>query len=174
MIEALIGKRYSKAIYELAEENKNVKELYDSLSLVMESYIKDKEFKNFVDHPLVKKEEKKVLVCKVFKDFDEFTLNILRYLVDKGRLSNIRGIVTEYLKIYYEKNQIVDVEAIFAVEPSKAQVEKLTKTLEAKTKKKVNLTIKVDKEIIAGGIIKIGDEIIDGSLKTQLDKLIVK
>ncbi len=174
MIEASIGKRYSKALYELAEGEKNVKELYESLSLVMETYVKNVEFKNFVDHPLVKKDDKKALVYKVFGNFDEFTLNILGYLVDKGRLSNIRGIVAEYLKIYYEKNQIVDVEAIFAVEPSKTQKEKLIKTLEAKTNKKVNLTIKTDKSIIAGGIIKIGDEIIDGSLKTQLDKLIVK
>lgn len=174
MIEATIGKRYSQAVYELAEENKKVKELYDNLNMVMETYVKDAEFKNFVDHPLVKKADKKALVCKVFGKFDEFTLNILRYLVDKGRLSNIRGIVAEYLKIYYEKNQMVDVEALFAVEPSKAQREKLIKTLEKKTNKKVNLTIKIDKSIIAGGIIKIGDEIIDGSLKRQLEKLTVK
>jgi F-type H+-transporting ATPase subunit delta len=174
MIEATVGKRYSQAIYDLAEESKNVKELYDNLNLVMETYVKDMEFKNFVDHPLVKKEDKKALICKVFGKFDEFTLNILRYLVDKGRLSNIRGIVAEYLKIYYEKNQMVDVEALFAVEPSKVQREKLIKTLEKKTNKKVNLTIKTDKSIIAGGIIKIGDEIIDGSLKRQLEKLTVK
>lgn len=43
------------------------------------------------------------------------------YILDKKRMENIRNIVAEYLKIYYEKNQILDVEATFAVEPSELQ-----------------------------------------------------
>lgn len=169
MIEAQVGKRYAEAIYGIAEENNKVKELYDSLNAVMELYKGDKEFKNLVDHPLVKKEEKKEFINKVFSEFEKFSLDILCYLVEKNRLSYIRGIVAEYLKIYYAKNRIVDVEATFAMEPDEKQKAKLIKKLEKKTGKKVNLVIKIDKAIIAGGIIKIGDEIIDGSVRRQLD-----
>jgi F-type H+-transporting ATPase subunit delta len=169
MIEAQVGKRYAKAIYGIAESNDKVKELYDNLNVVMELYKGDKEFKNLVDHPLVKRDEKKEFINKIFSKFEKYSLDILCYLVEKNRLSYIKGIVAEYLKIYYTKNRIVDVEAIFAIEPNEEQKAKLIKKLENKTGKKVNLVVKIDKAIIAGGIIKIGDEIIDGSVRRQLD-----
>lgn len=169
MIEAQVGKRYAESIYEISESNGKVKELYEELNLVMELYKGDKEFKNLVDHPLIKVEEKKEFIGKVFSKFEESTLDVLFYLVEKKRLSYIRSIVAEYLKIYYTKNHIVDVEAIFAIEPSEEQKSSLVQKLEKKTGKKVNLIVNIDKSIIAGGIIKIGDEIIDGSVRRQLD-----
>lgn len=171
MMDAQIGKRYAVAIYDIADKSDKVKDLHSDLNTVMELYIRDEEFKNLVDHPLVKKEEKKKILSDVLKGMDEFSMNIIDYLVDKGRLSNIRSIVAEYVKVYYEKNQIVDVLATFALEPSEDQKSKLIEKLEKKTGKKVNLEVKIDTSIIAGGIIKIGDEITDGSLRRQLDTL---
>ena len=171
MIDAQIGRRYAEAIYKIAEKSDKVKDLHGELNSVMELYMEDKEFKNLVDHPLVKKEEKKEFLTKVLAGMEEFSMDILFYLVDKGRLSNIRGIVAEFVKIYYEKNQMVDVQATFALEPTEEQKAKLIAKLEKKTGKKVNLEVKIDKSIIAGGIIKIGDEIIDGSIKRQLDTI---
>nr|P29708.1 RecName: Full=ATP synthase subunit delta, sodium ion specific; AltName: Full=ATP synthase F(1) sector subunit delta; AltName: Full=F-type ATPase subunit delta; Short=F-ATPase subunit delta [Propionigenium modestum]CAA41371.1 F1 subunit [Propionigenium modestum] len=171
MIEAQVGRRYAEAIYEIAESNDNVKELYETLNGVMELYNTDKEFKTLVDHPLIKREDKKEFAKKIFGELEESSLNIIFYLIEKDRLSSIRGIVAEYLKIYYAKNQILDVEAIFAIEPTKDQKAKLIEQLEKKTGKKVNLEVSIDKSIIAGGIIKIGDEIIDGSVRRQLDTI---
>ncbi len=86
-------------------------------------------------------------------------------------MENIRNIVAEYLKIYYEKNQILDVEATFAVEPSELQKKKLIEKLMKKTGKKINLDVKIDKSIIGGGIIKIGDQVTDGSIRKELNFL---
>jgi len=171
MIGAKVGKRYAVAIYDIAEKENRVKEIYETLNSVMEVYLNNLEFKTLVAHPLVSKEEKKTFVNKVFPDFDKVERDIVDYLVDKDRLLDIKSIVAEYLKIYYERNQIVDVEATFALEPTEEQKQKLIKKLEIKTGKKINLTVKIDNSIIAGGIIKIGDEITDGSVKRQLETL---
>ncbi|OQY41862.1 MAG: ATP synthase F1 subunit delta [Fusobacteriia bacterium 4572_74] len=171
MIGAKVGKRYAVAIYDIAAGEKKVTEVYDTLNSIMESYLENLEFKNLVAHPLISKEDKKKFVKKVFPDFDEVEMDIVDYLIDRDRLLDIRSIVAEYLKIYYERNQIVDVEAIFALEPSEVQKENLIKKLETKTGKKINLTVKIDSSIIAGGILKIGDEITDGSIKRQLETL---
>lgn len=171
MIDAQIGRRYATAIYDIAEQSDKVKDLNRDLNSVMELYIEDKEFKNLVDHPLVKSEEKKAFLVKVLAGMEDFSIQILLYLVDKNRLSNIRGIVAEFVKIYYEKNQMVDVLATFALEPSEEQKATLVSKLEKKTGKKINLEVKIDKSIIAGGIIKIGDEITDGSIRRQLDTI---
>ncbi|MBZ4683417.1 MAG: F-type H+-transporting ATPase subunit delta [Fusobacteriaceae bacterium] len=169
MVDAVVGRRYATAIYELADENKRVEDTHKELSLVMELFEEDTEFKTFITHPLVNRDDKKSFISKVFKDFNEDTLTILYYLVDKDRISDIRAIVSEYLKIYYEKNAILEAEAIFAVKPLEKQLEELRKKLEAKTNKTVRLTSKVDPSILGGMIVKLGDDIIDASIKSQLE-----
>lgn len=171
MADNKVGKRYAEAIFSVGESNNNLKEIYDALNNLMEMYIKDKEFKNLINHPLISLEEKRDFLGKIYKDETEEVKNIIFYLLEKGRISDIREIVAEYLKIFYAKNQILDVEATFAMELTEAQKAKLIENLEKSTKKKINIKVNVDKSIIGGGILKIGDKIIDGTIKTQLSTL---
>jgi len=170
MIDAGIGSRYAKAIYEIASETNKIEKLYEELNVVMEVYEKDSDFKNYIDHPLIKKSEKKEFILKIFSGkFEEDTMNILGYLIEKNRLSYIRSIIVEFLKIYYAKNSIVEAEATFAIKPVEAQIAKLTKQLERRTNKKVKLTTKVDKSILGGIVVRIEDEIIDASVRRELE-----
>lgn len=171
MIDNQVGRRYAEAIYEIAESADKIKPIYENLNTLMELYKNDSEFKTFITHPLIENEEKKKVIGNIFKEADEETLNTMFYILDKNRIGNIRNIVAEYLKIYYEKNQILSVEATFAVEPSEIQKAKLIEKLTKKTGKKIELTVKIDKSILGGGIIKIGDQIIDGSIRKELDAL---
>lgn len=173
MRESIIGRRYAEAIYDYSEQNDILKEVYDALAFLMENYKNDKEFNNFLNHPSISKEEKKNLLEKIYIN-NEKVKNIILYLFEKNRIENIKDIVTEFLKIYYEKNMILDVSGIFTKEISEEQKNKLIKNLETKMGKKINLKIEVDPTIIGGGILKIGDRIIDGTIKTQLQSLIKK
>lgn len=172
IIDSQIGKRYAKAIFEIAESKDSVKKVYETLNSLMESYKMDKDFKNFIDHPLISNDEKIKVLEKIYQNENDEVKNIIFYILEKNRMGNIREIVAEYLKIYYAKNQILDVEATFAKKLTEAQREKLIQKLETKTKKKINLVEKVDASIIGGGILKIGDKIIDGTVRTQLDSLV--
>ena len=170
--DSQIGKRYAEAIFEIAESNNSVKDVYKALNSLMESYKEDKEFKNFIDHPLITNDEKIKVLNEIYHEEKQEIKNIIFYILEKNRMMNIREIVAEYLKIYYAKNQILDVEATFAQKLTNEQREKLIQKLERKTKKKINLVEKVDTSIIGGGILKIGDKIIDGTVRTQLDSLV--
>ena len=76
-----------------------------------------------------------------------------------------------FLKLYYEENNKLPITAIFAKELSETQREQLIKKLENKYGKKIVLNLKVDKEIIGGGILKIGNEVINGSIKNQIEEI---
>ncbi|WP_297434454.1 ATP synthase F1 subunit delta [uncultured Cetobacterium sp.] len=173
MIGNQIGKRYAEAIYEVAVQKNEVKSIYDVLNATMELYKTDVDFRNFITHPLIKESEKKETLQKIFSDSNE-GVEILFYILEKGRIAQIREIVAEYVKLDYAKNQILDVEATFAVALSDEQKEKLSKNLENKTGKKIKLVVNVDKSLIGGGIIKIGDEVTDGSIRRQLETLTQK
>ena len=169
MIKSQVGRRYSKAIFDIAEEKNQVKEIYELLNSVMVLYRTDKEFKNFIRNPLISNEEKKLVLNEIFGKDNRDNLNILLYILDKGRINCIKYIVAEYLKIYYRKNRILDVRATFTKELTDEQKKKLIDKLSQKTGKEINLEIKIDKDILGGGIIKIGDKIIDGSIRRELD-----
>lgn len=173
MIGNQIGKRYAEAIYEVAVQRNEVKSIYDVLNATMELYKTDIDFRNFITHPLIKESEKKETLKKIFSDSNE-GVEILFYILEKGRIAQIREIVAEFVKLDYAKNQILDVEATFAVALSDEQKEKLSKNLENKTGKKIKLVVNVDKSLIGGGIIKIGDEVTDGSIRRQLETLTQK
>ena len=74
MHEADIAKRYAEAIYKVAKEKNKVKEIYDILNSLMELYMNDSDFRNFMLHPLIEKDEKKNFIGKVFNDIDEESL----------------------------------------------------------------------------------------------------
>ena len=169
MIKSQVGRRYSKAIFDIAEEKKQVKEIYELLNSAMVLYRTDKEFKNFIRNPLISNEEKKLVLNEIFGKDNRDNLNILLYILDKGRINCIKYIVAEYLKIYYRKNRILDVRATFTKELTDEQKKKLIDKLSQKTGKEINLEIKIDKNILGGGVMRIGDKIIDGSIRRELD-----
>ena len=169
MIKSQVGRRYSKAIFDIAEEKNQVKEIYELLNSAMVLYRTDKEFKNFIRNPLISNEEKKLVLNEIFGKDNSDNLNILLYILDKGRMNCIKYIVAEYLKIYYKKNRILDVRATFTKELTDEQKKKLINKLSQKTGKEINLEIKIDKNILGGGVIRIGDKIIDGSIRRELD-----
>ena len=171
MHEADIAKRYAEAVYGVAKEKDKVKEIYDMLNSLMELYINDSEFRNFMLHPLIENSEKKDFLGKIFTDADDITMNIIDYLVDKDRIEIIRYIVSEYLKLYYLENNEVEVTGIFSKELSEEQFALLKSKLEKKVGKKIILKIEVNKDIIGGGIVKMGDQIIDGSIKRQIENI---
>ena len=72
------------------------------------------------------------------------------------------------MKIYNENHNRLIVTAIFAKELTEEQKTRLIRKLEKIKNKKILLHVVVDKSIIAGGILKIGDEVIDGSIRTQI------
>lgn len=166
-----VGKRYADAIYDIAREMGIVLDVFALLKEVDTLYNKNPEFREFFQHPLVKKEDKLALIEKIFSEQKEIERNIVLYLVERGRVTEIKGILEEYKALYYNENGIVDVKATFASEITDEQRKKLIEKLEKNTNKKVNLDFIVDSSLIGGAILKIGDKIIDGSIKTQLSNM---
>lgn len=166
-----IAKRYASAIYDIAESSDKIGEIREALNILAENYNEDEEFKVFLLDPSIKYDEKVEYLHKSFDFISEDAFKIINYLVRKGRVSLAEKIRDSYLKIYYEKNNKILVNATFTKELSDNQREALMKKLEEKYKKKIVLNLSVDEELIGGGIIKIGNKVIDGSIKSQIENI---
>lgn len=166
-----VSRRYAEAIYQIAKEKDEVFEVFEMLNVILEHLEYDEDFKKFLSYPIIDKEDKKVLINRIYKNIKNESLDILDYLIEKDRLLHIKEINEQYSKIYYDAHNKLIVTAIFPKELSPEQKERLKKKLEDMKQKKVVIHFKVDKELIGGGIIKINDEVIDGSIKTQIKEL---
>lgn len=171
MDKEAIAKRYASAIYDIAESSDKIGEIREALNILAENYNEDEEFKVFLLDPSIKYDEKVKYLHKSFDFISEDAFKIINYLVKKGRVSLAEKIKDSYLKIYYEKNNKILVSATFTKELSDNQREALMKKLEEKYKKKIVLNLSVDEELIGGGIIKIGNKVIDGSIKSQIENI---
>ena len=171
MDKEAIAKRYASAIYDIAESSDKRGEIREALNILAENYNEDEEFKVFLLDPSIKYDEKVEYLHKSFDFISEDAFKIINYLVKKGRVSLAEKIKDSYLKIYYEKNNKILVNATFTKELSDNQREALMKKLEEKYKKKIVLNLSVDEELIGGGIIKIGNKVIDGSIKSQIENI---
>ena len=171
MDKEAIAKRYASAIYDIAESSDKIGEIREALNILSENYNEDEEFKVFLLDPSIKYDEKVEYLHKSFDFISEDAFKIINYLVRKGRVSLAEKIRDSYLKIYYEKNNKILVNATFTKELSDNQREALMKKLEEKYKKKIVLNLSVDEELIGGGIIKIGNKVIDGSIKSQIENI---
>lgn len=172
MAGEIIGKRYAEAIYEVAKENNSLKKTHENLMLVVEAFEKSSEFSMIMLNPNISMEQKKDVMKKIFEEsVEKEILNIFMYLIECRRLEYINDIARAYLTIFYEENSIVEVKGTFATTISSEQSKKLIEKLEKFTSKKIELTTEVDKSIIGGGILQIGDKIIDGSLRRQFELL---
>jgi len=97
--------------------------------------------------------------------------NFVRVLAENGRLDVLAEIRSQYEVLKNEREGVVEAEVYTAFEMEQAQVADLVARLEKKTGRKVKARVSVDKSLIGGVKIVIGDKVIDGSARAQLGAL---
>ncbi len=97
--------------------------------------------------------------------------NLVRILAENGRLELLPLIRDQYAALRNEREGVVEAEVQSAFELSEAQVNDLVSRLEKKTGRKVRARVTLDKELIGGIRVVLGDKVIDGSARAQLGAL---
>lgn len=168
----LVSKTYSEALFEVGVEEGKVDLFKEELDFIVQMFDENPEFYELFKTPKVNAEERKAVMTEVFggKISDEM-LNFLKILLDKQRSSAIYGIqgaFTDKVDLF-KGNEVVTVES--AIELNAAELESLKAKLDKLTGKNTVLTNVVNEEILGGVIVKMGDKVIDGSVKSKLDEL---
>ena len=130
------------------------------------------ELKAFMSNPQIQPSAKKELLNKVFgSDIEKSVHNFMLLLIDKRRIALIEEIVGEYEALSNEVRNIVVAHVTTAVAMEKPQEKALTAKLEAITGKHIQLKTHIDKSIIGGVVVKMGDKLIDGSVTSKIKSL---
>ena len=166
----LVSKTYGDALFELALEENKIDSLQEEVLVVLEVLAENQDLGKLMNHPKIAKEEKTALVEEIFKGRVSMELSGLMYmLTEKGRFAEIDDVLNYVLDRVKEHKNIGTAYVSTAIELSDVQKAAVEKRLLETTKYvEFEMHYSVDAELIGGMVIRIGDRVVDSSIKTKL------
>ncbi len=164
---------YGEALYELAVEQKKTDQLYEEVLAVQEILRTNPDLSTLMNHPKITKEEKLRVVEEVFHGrVDDDITGLLRLLLQKDRYSSVDGVLADFVSKVKEAKGIGVAQVSSAVELTDAQKKTLQqKLLDTTSYREMEVNYAVDKTLIGGVVIRIGDRVVDSSIRTKLEGL---
>jgi len=172
MNDSLITVRYVKALYELASEMKILSDVKKDMESLLTSIEDSAEFSDFLNSPLIKVSAKEKIVSELFNNrISDTSLKFLLLLIVNKREMYLRSICYYFIS-YYKQNQGIKEAEITTAQPLGNQHrDDIFAFISKKFKMKIELSEKVNPDIIGGFVLRIEDQQINASLQAQLNKI---
>jgi F-type H+-transporting ATPase subunit delta len=164
------AKRYALALYQMAQEKSLVEKWHEQLKSC-ESILEDDDFSGFLLMPKVSLESKMNVVRQIVPDMDLMVYNMVGLLVSRDSADSLSAITGEYEKLLDRQNGIERAHVKSAIALDESSKKSLVDQISRIIGKNVEFTAEVDPSIVGGLVARIGDKIMDGSVKTRLRNL---
>jgi len=171
LIRSKVSKRYAKALLSLGMEEGRHQEYGKELQDFSAFYASRRELNQTISNPAFKLEDRREVLKALLgrSGYSDTIRNFLSLLLDKNRITAVGEISAHYEQLTDEVSGIVRAEVVVPRPLSGEAENKLGKALEQMTSKKVRMNVRQDKSIMGGIIVKIGDLVVDGSVKAQVE-----
>ena len=169
----LISKTYGDALFELAVEKDKVDVLLEEIEQLKEVLSENEDFGRLMNHPKIIKEEKIQVAKNVFEGrISEELLGFLTIIITKDRYKDIDAIL-DYFVAEVKRYKGIGVATVTTAVPLKEeQCKKIEQRLLDTTEyTKMEMHYHLDESLIGGMVVRIGDRVVDSSIKTKLSEL---
>jgi F-type H+-transporting ATPase subunit delta len=166
----IVAKRYAKALLEIGREDGKYEDYGNELGSVAGMLAQSPDLAAALANPGFPFEQRKGLLNAVLAKvtLSAMVTNFFRLLMDRGRIKEVSGIFTVYQHLLDEVKGITRAQVISAASLNEADVSRLMATLKKLAGREVVVEVKEDPSLIGGVVARIGDLVLDGSVKTQL------
>ena len=162
---------YARAVYQHATETSGVDDWSQALAL-MAAVAADAVMREVLDNPQLGRAQKSELFLQVVGDrLDEKQKNLVRLMAENGRLKALQEVLVQFEVFRAEAEGKIDARVISAFPLSDEQESAITEMLRVRLDREISITTSIDESLIGGVVIKAGDTIIDGSMKSRLESL---
>lgn len=166
-----LARPYAQAIFNLANASNTLKAWSDTLALLSE-VAADKSMVEIINNPDVTNEQIVSLFINISKDnLDEQGINFIKLAAENNRLEVIPYIAQSFEVMRAEAEGSIEAQVISAYAVNATQKKSIAAALKKKLGREVIIKTTTDKSLLGGVIIRAGDMVIDGSVKTQLEKI---
>lgn len=172
MLEGAVGSRYAGALFGIAERDGIVDKLELELDTIRDTIMSSRDLQKVMYYSQVNPDEKKAILKDIFKDkISGITFNFLFLLIDRQREAFLDSIVSTFKEMANQFRNTEQVLVTSAVELNENEKTELEKILGKLTGKKVQSSYSVDPLLIGGVVVRIGDRVIDGSIRNKLSSV---
>jgi F-type H+-transporting ATPase subunit delta len=173
LIMSKVSKRYAKALLSLGKEDGKFQQYGEELKDFSSFFQQNLDFGQAISSPVFTLEDRKNVLSVVLAKsrYSQTVKNFLHLLLDKNRIGAVHAIHAYYKKLTDEVANIARAEVITPMPLNENLRKRVERVLEELTSRKVKMETREDKALIGGIVVKIGDLVLDGSIKTQLKGL---
>jgi F-type H+-transporting ATPase subunit delta len=169
--EAQVARVYAQALFDAARAADAVERVGRELGDFVAALAASAPLRDALVNPRVEMAAKRRVVAELTDDVQPLLRNALQLVLQKGRASLLPEIGEEYAALAAREAGVVGIEVTSAVELSAEQLEKLASAAEQRLGTRVELARRVDPEIIGGLVLRVGDVIVDASLRARIRQL---
>ncbi len=166
-----VAKEYAKAIFDLAVEQEKIKQYQEQMNFVDDQIKQNTEFNKILISPLDVNEKQEIIKNVFIKTVDKHILHFVYILINNDRLTYLSKICEEYEVLVKQHNEQVKCDVYTVLELTESEKTKLVDKLTKKFSKKIVLYNHIDKSLIGGMKIVVGNTVIDTSISNKLNKL---
>lgn len=166
-----IGQVYARALFESAIEHDELDEVQQQLAIWADALGENRNLQTFFFSPRFSSAEKKDAIRKIIEGGNEHFLNFLELLAERHRLPATFRIRRSFDELWREEHKMLTVEVTSAVELDEGLVRSIGERIEERTGRRIELTSRVDPNIIGGIVLRVGNKILDASVQGRLQRL---
>jgi F-type H+-transporting ATPase subunit delta len=166
-----IAEVYGRSLYEVASEHDKTDEIREQLGQIAEALETNHELAIYFFSPYFSTQEKKDGLGKLLDGADDILINFLELLIEKHRMPAIFRIRRHYDTLWERDHHILQVRIATAVALDEGVARKLGEQIEKSTGQKIELTASVDPDILGGIVLRVGNSILDASIRNRLENL---
>ena len=162
---------YARSLFGVALEQDKLDVVREQLGAFSDALSENRDLQVFFFSPYFATKEKQDGLERVVTDADPVILNFLKLLIEKHRMPVVFRIRSNYDSMWEEENKLLPVHITSAVELDSAIVEQLGDRISEQTDRKVELSANVDPEILGGIVVRVGNSVLDASVRNRLEQL---
>jgi len=166
-----IARVYARSLFEAAQEADKLDVVREQLGEFADALDENRELTVFFFSPYFSATEKKEGLASALEDAEPVVQNVLELLIEKHRMPIIFRLRRELDRLWEEENKLLPVQITSAVELEAATVERIGEEIGEQTGRKVNLVASVDPDVLGGIVLRVGNSILDASIRTRLENL---
>ena len=166
-----IAQVYSRSLFEVAKENDELDEVQEQLGQFADAIDGSRELQVFFFSPYFSSAEKKDGVDKVVDGGNEYFVNFLKLIAERHRMPALFRMRRAFDGLWREENKLLEVRITSAVDLDEELVKTIGRRIEEQTGQRIDLDANVDPDVIGGLVLRVGNKVMDASVRGRLERL---
>jgi F-type H+-transporting ATPase subunit delta len=168
-----LASRYATALFDLADEGKQLDQVADDLRTIRQALIESDDLRRLVRSPLIARDRQREAIVAVLKELGaaDLTQKFVALVASNRRLFALPAMIEAYLEELAARRGELTAQVAASHKLTAAQTKALTDQIKKALGAKVTVDVTVDPDLLGGMVVKVGSLMVDSSLRTKLNKL---